>query len=60
MDNNIIETTRKHGREMNRLALVHSLEMAKLYRDYGENPIEQLIEHLEKKVKEAEVENGVL
>ena len=54
MSDNTMEITRKHGKEMNRLGLVHSLEMAELYRDFGADPINQLIAHLEKKVREAE------
>lgn len=56
MNDSIIETTRKHGQEMHQLGLKHSLEMAKLFRDYGEMPIEQLIAHLEEKI--AEAQNG--
>lgn len=52
---NMLEINHKHGREMRRLALQHSLEMAKLYRDYSEYPIERLIAHLEAKLQEESV-----
>jgi hypothetical protein len=54
MNDSIVEITHKHGAEMHQLGLKHSLEMAKLFRDYGEMPIEQLIAHLEEKIAEAE------
>ena len=53
MNDSIIEQTRKHGREMNALGIKHALEMAKLFRDYGDQPIEQLIKHLEEKLVDA-------
>lgn len=52
MNDNIFEITHKHGKEMHVLGLKHSLEMARLYRDYGENAIDQLIKHLEEKLVE--------
>ena len=56
MDNNILETTRKHGKEMRKLALEHALEMAKIYRDFGSKPIDELVAHLEVKLAEEEEE----
>lgn len=53
MNDSIIEQTRQHGREMNALGIKHALEMAKLFRDYGDKPIDQLIKHLEEKLVEA-------
>lgn len=52
MSDSIMEISRKHGKEMHILGLKHSLEMAKLFRDYGDQPIEQLIKHLEDKLTE--------
>lgn len=54
MSDSIIEQTRRHGREMNALGLKHALEMARIFRDYSEKPIEELIKHLEEKLVEAE------
>lgn len=52
---NMLEINRKHGEEMRQLALQHSLEMAKIYRDYSESPIERLIAYLEVKLQEESV-----
>lgn len=54
MNDSIVEITHKHGAKMHQLGLKHSLEMAKLFRNYGEMPIEQFIAHLEEKIAEAE------
>ena len=59
MSDNILDITHRHGKEMHQLGLKHSLEMAKLYRDYGENAIDELIKHLEAKlVEEAQPEHN--
>lgn len=52
MSDSILEISRKHGKEMNILGLKHALEMAKIFRDNADQPIEKLIKHLEDKLVE--------
>jgi len=51
MSDSVIDITHKHGVEMRRLAFQHTLEMAELYRDFGSDPIGQLISYLQEKLK---------
>lgn len=57
MSDSFIEITRKHGKEMHILGMRHALEMARLFRDHGDEPIAQLIKHLEEKLVEESVEH---
>ena len=58
MNDSFIEITRKHGKEMHILGMRHALEMARLFRDHGDEPIEQLIKHLEDKLVEESIEHS--
>lgn len=59
MDNfDASELIRSHGKAIRKLTLQHTLEMAKMYRDYEDQPIEKMIEHIEKKLVEEELDHN--